>query len=121
MDIDQILNDNFEGKEGSFIYNLHEKNYFDKKMFIEYLECAIEMTNKSATTSERDEVLLKIFKINNYIMRAFIYHLSPLDSSYINNFPDHEVFDYVDGIKIILESYIKRTQIDKELFSVDLE
>lgn len=54
-------------------------------------------------------------------MRTFIYHLSPSDSSNIDQFPEHDIFDYVDGLKMILESCINRTKIDQSLFPVDLE
>lgn len=111
------LNNNFEGKEGSFIYYLHEKSYFDKELFDEYLKSAIELTNQYP---KNNDILLKLFKVNNYIMRSFIYHLSPEDLSKIDNFPGSEIFDYVEGISIILESIIKGEEIDKELFSVDL-
>jgi hypothetical protein len=59
----EILIRNYKGEEGSFIYSLHEKNYFDTDLYWEYYNCILNITESSLNKPLDEEISKMIFEI----------------------------------------------------------
>ena len=93
----EIIQNNIEGKENSFIYFLHEEGVFDEKLFHVYFE------NVNLLDIEKDsrEVIKKVIEVNEYIYRNIIYHFDIKDSHVLKNLPQNlneyiEIIDFAN-------------------------
>lgn len=84
MDALKILNDNFEAEDSSFLYYLHEENYFDETAFSEL--CS-SLSSLCDTHPHDKKVSAQIFFIYGQALRHIIYHFEPGDLSRISNLP----------------------------------
>lgn len=84
MDMLKILNANFEAKDKSFLYYLHEENYFHEITFSELCGCISSL----CYTYPHDKVVsAQIIFIYGQVLRHIIYHFDSNDLSQISNLP----------------------------------
>lgn len=84
MDALKILNDNFEAENHSFLYYLHEKDYFHETAFDELCSCISSL----CCLYPHDEIVsAQICFIYGQVLRHIIYHFDPGDMSRISNLP----------------------------------
>lgn len=75
MNAVEILKNNYEGKEGSFIYHLHEKDMFNQDAFWDYFNCIVDITQETANRNDLDRNLaLMLSKTYAFIMSSFLWH-----------------------------------------------
>ncbi|OYD06535.1 hypothetical protein CHM34_15670 [Paludifilum halophilum] len=109
-----VLKKNVRGEKGSFIYFLHERNRFDEKSYREYFNSVINIVNKREPL-DRD-ISTMLVKSYSYILRSFIFHLSPNDLSEIDKYPQESSSDYIENLNIVIESYFRGTKVDRRIF-----
>lgn len=84
MDELKVLNDNFEAEDNSFLYCLHEENYFNETAFTELCGCISSLCR----INPYDKVVsAQICFIYGQVLRHIIYHFDPNDLSRISNLP----------------------------------
>ncbi len=95
MDAKQILEDNFEEKNKSFLYYLHEKSSFSKDAFKQLYE--------SIRTAAEDNVNInrtaqQITHIYGQILKCFLYHFDKNDKYKIANLPENynKMIEYLE-------------------------
>ncbi len=93
MDKLKILNDNFEAKDNSFLYYLHEKNYFHEKAFSELCGSITGLYSHS----QNKVISGQICFIYGQVLKHIIYHFDPNDLSRISNLP----CDYNERLTIL--------------------
>ena len=113
----QILKDNFECKENSLIYLLHEKNMFSTEQFWKYYDSISVL----AETDEEKSMNTAMQITNSYqdILKYFIFHLDSHDGYKIANFPQN-YSDYMDRIEYAIWAYFKGNVkwIDEAMFEL---
>ena len=92
--MNNIIQDNINGSGDSFVYFLHEEDYFSTKLFKDYIE-NVRLLNIKNTEKE---LLKKVIATNEYILRCFIYHFLPEDLCVIKNIPLKNLNDYIEMI-----------------------
>lgn len=93
--------------ENTFIFKLHERNYFDINKFVKLISSIDELYNfyeKNGKTIFYKSLTTKINKTLPYIISCFYYHENEHDQFKIKNFNEIEnnVNDIFEIIKIIL-------------------
>lgn len=84
MDMLDVLNANFEAEDKSFLYYLHEENYFHDIKLLELCGCISSLCQ----SRPHDKVIsAQIIFIYGQILRHLIYHFDPNDLSQISNLP----------------------------------
>lgn len=74
----EVLKSNYEGKEGSFIYFLHEECKFNKIAFWDYYNSIVDLTNETLIQDSIDRELSEMLsKTYVYIMRSLLWHFHP--------------------------------------------
>ena len=86
MDNKQILKDNFEEKDGSFLYFLHEKSVFNKESFKLLYEAIRAAADENVEISRNAQ---KIAFIYGTILKCFLYHFDKNDKYKIMNLPEN--------------------------------
>lgn len=84
MDVLKVLNANFEAKDNSFLYYLHEENYYHKTAFYELCSCLSSLCH---THPHDRTVSAQIYFIYGQVLRHIIYHFDLDDLSRISNLP----------------------------------
>lgn len=84
MDDMKTLNDNFEAKNNSFLYYLHEENIFETAAFSEL--CS-SLSSLCHTHPHNQAVSAQICFVYGQVLRHIIYHFDPGDLSRISNLP----------------------------------
>ena len=113
----QILKDNFECKENSLIYLLHEKNMFSTEQFWKYYD---SISVLAETDEEKSmNTAMQITKSYQDILKYFIFHLDSHDGYKIANFPIN-YSDYMDRIEYAIWAYFKGDVkwIDEAMFEL---
>ncbi|RUT64028.1 RNA polymerase subunit sigma [Clostridium botulinum] len=104
----EILNSNYKSEKGSFIYSLHERNYFNKDLYWEYYNAILNITESSLNKPLDKEISKMIFDTYNYFLKSIIWHLSTNDLSKIDNFPSEGINLYVERLSVRISSgYLK--------------
>lgn len=84
MDALKVLNANFEAKDNSFLYYLHEENYYHKVAFSKLCGSLSALCR----THPHDKVVsAQICFVYGQVLRHIIYHFDPDDLSRISNLP----------------------------------
>lgn len=84
MDVLKVLRANFEAKDKSFLYYLHEENYYHKTAFYELCSC---LSTLSHNNTHDKMISTQICFIYGQILRHIIYHFDPSDLIRISNLP----------------------------------
>lgn len=95
-----IIEDNKNATNQSFLYFLHEENIFDEKSFSELYNYINKLDSVSLTE------LKDLYFIQNQIMRHLIYHFDEDDFSKIINLPA-TYWKYID----LLDHAIRKLHI----------
>ena len=105
MDLDEaklIIKNNFECKEGSFIYFLHEKHDFSTQQFLEYYDsvaCLVQCTKE-----RNHKEAMQITNCYERILEFIIYHFDPNDLYEISNFPNN-YHEYLERLEYVIMAY----------------
>lgn len=86
MDAKQIIQDNFEEKNGSFLYFLHEKSLFNKNSFHQLYDAIRAVAEENVEISRNAQ---KIAFIYGLTLKCFLYHFDKNDKYKITNLPEN--------------------------------
>lgn len=114
----KILSDNYDGKENSLIYALHEDEYFSVPKFWEYYGSIAVLAGLDA--GEKSLALtMQITETYQQLLKEIIYHFAPDDGAVIDNFPEN-YNDYIDRIGIAVFAYFSNdvSMLEEEKFSL---
>ncbi|WP_017813212.1 Imm41 family immunity protein [Paenibacillus shenyangensis] len=107
MTPEEVIAYNFKGREGSFIHDLHEKNYFNPSSFKVYVQAIIELT-PAATDTALDRTLMdQVFFTYSYILKSIMWHFDMNDQSVIENLPEEQLVEYVDRLEKVVRQFIR--------------
>lgn len=113
----RIILNNYEGKNNSFMFFLHEKNYFSEEMFWELYE---SITTMALCGEEKlNEITEQIAKNYQRLLKYIIFHFDPNDDFVLENFPMNYI-DYLERIEYALMAYFTGNArlVDKDIFEL---
>ena len=96
----QILLDNRNAENSSFIYYIHERDCFDRKAFWEYYDSIAALV----TAEKTPELTRLITDTYQGILKYFIWHFSPKDSYRMKDFPSN-YSEYIERLDYVLTAY----------------
>ncbi|MFC4777296.1 hypothetical protein ACFO9Q_10930 [Paenibacillus sp. GCM10023252] len=115
------LKKNNECIKGSFIYSLHEKDYFDENLYWIFYNSIFELSNYFRDKEHDPEITGMIFHTYNYFIKSLIWNYSPHDSCQVKNLPHDKLHLYVERLSVRVEcSYFGRQSVDEEGFNEEL-
>lgn len=118
----EILISNYKGEEGSFIYSLHERNYFDKDLYWEYYNSILNITESTLNKPVDEETSKMIFHTYNYFLKSIIWSFLHNDLSKIDNLPLEEINLYIERLSIrISNGHFEKRHIDEAIFNEELK
>lgn len=103
-----IIEHNFKGSEGSFIYDLHEKNIFNIAAFKEYVDAITQLTEQAKEEQMIERSLMdQVFFTYSYILKSVIWHLDMNDHSSIENMGDEQLTEMVERLETVVRAFIQ--------------
>ena len=113
----QIILDNYKIENNSFMFFLHEKNYFSEEAFWEFYESITALT---LCVEERSmEIAEQITQNYQRLLKYIVFHFDPNDDFTLENFPENYV-DYLERIEYALMAYFRENVklIDNDIFEL---
>lgn len=113
----RIIHNNYKGKNNSFLFFLHEKNYFSKEAFWEFYESITDMVLCDGEKS--DEITGQITQSYQRLLKYIVFHFDPKDEYTIENFPSNYI-DYLERMEYALMAYFSGNVklINDEIFQL---
>ena len=98
----RIILDNYKIENNSFMFFLHEKNYFFEKAFWEFYESitALVLCNEEKSIEITEQIVQSYQRLLKYI----VFHFDPDDNYVLENFPKNYV-DYLERIEYAIMAY----------------
>lgn len=96
-----IIEENYNCKEGSFMFYLHERDEFDTEELMKLCDSIEKNTEKN------DIITNQLFCIQSQILRHIIYHFDSNDLSQIKNLPDNYM-EYIELLEDAINKYFMR-------------
>jgi len=95
MDAKQVLEDNFNEKNGSFLYYLHEKSSFSKDGFRQLYESIRAVAEDGVGISRTAQQIAHIY---GQVLKCFLYHFDKNDKFKIVNLPENynKMLEYLE-------------------------
>jgi hypothetical protein len=101
----QILFNNYEIKEGSFIYSLSEEAFFNEEYFWDYYNTVIEIV-KDKLNKPLDKELTKIVHWTyKRVTDCFLWHLDNNDQYSMRNFPINNFIYFKERLDFMIDGY----------------
>lgn len=117
----KILKNNYEGKEGSFIYFLDEECTFNKSAFWDYYNCIVDLTNDTLSHSNLNrELSIMLSKTYSSIITNLLWHFHPKDLYKIKGVPKHKLNLYIERLEIAYAGFFKGEVFEEEQYGEDL-
>lgn len=91
----QILEDNFEAKNDSFLFYLREKSLFNKEAFRQLYDSIRKVAEEDVSISRTAQQIVVVY---GQILQYFLYHFDKDDSYKIANMPENynKMIEYLD-------------------------
>lgn len=121
MNSKEILNNNYDSVEGSFVYYLHEESSFDKDSFWKYYNCIRELAKQAIENGIDRDISRKINFTYRYILESFLYHFAPADFYRIKKFPRKKYNLYLERLRFVVEGYFSGYVIEEKEFGSELK
>lgn len=103
----EVIAHNYKRVEGSFIYDLHEQNYFNPASFRQYVQAITELTKAGADTAVDRTLMEQVFFTYSYILKSIMWHFDMNDQSVIENLPEEQLVEYVDRLEAVVRQFIR--------------
>lgn len=113
----RIILDNYKIENNSFMFFLHEKNYFFEKAFWEFYESITALTLGGEERSM--EIAEQITQNYQRLLKYIVFHFDPNDDFILENFPENYV-DYLERIEYAIMAYFRGNEkmIDDDIFEL---
>lgn len=91
----QVLEDNLEIKNDSFLYFLREKSMFNKEAFRVLYESIREIADKDVSVSRTAQQIVAVYGL---VLECFLYHFDKNDPYSILNMPENynKIIEYLN-------------------------
>lgn len=91
----EILEDNFEAKNESFLFYLKERSLFNKDAFRQLYDSIRKVAEEEVAISRTAQQIVIIY---GQILQYFLYHFDKNDSYKITNMPENynKMIEYLD-------------------------
>lgn len=113
----QIMLDNYKIENNSFMFFLHEKNYFSEEAFWKFYESitALALCGEEQSMEITEQITQNYQRLLKYI----VFHFDPNDDFTLENFPENYV-DYLERIEYALMAYFRGNVklIDNDIFEL---
>jgi Immunity protein 41 len=119
MDAIEILNANYSGIQGSFIYFLHEESKFHKESFWDYYICLVELSRQSISNGIDNEIAYKIIFTYGYILESIAHHFDPNDLYKIKYFPRKKYNLYLERLRFAMDGYFLGRIYEEDIFELN--
>lgn len=117
--VPQALLDNFHGREGSFIYSLHERSEFSEPAFWDYYNSLIELTRLTKDHGALDRDLAEmVCHTYDYILKSFMWNFHPTDLYTISHLPIEDLSLYIERLEYAYKGFIKGYLFKEEMFEL---
>lgn len=104
----QILFNNYDCKEGSFIHYLHEKATFNEQAFGDYYNSILSITKKKLQGELIDtNTTIAIVLTHKTILESFIWHLTEKDIYQITDYPMERINYFMEQLNYLIDGYLK--------------
>jgi hypothetical protein len=101
-----VLAANDTAAKGSFVYQLHERDNFDRASFWKLFTAMTIVTG--LPPAERGLAAQEqAFHVYEYILKSAIYHYNPNDSSRLRRFPQSNLYGYLDRLEQVFTPVIR--------------
>lgn len=119
MTVNKSMIDNFECKEGSFLYCLHELAEFNEIAFWQYHDSIIELTKTTKDNPNIDRNTLDmVCSTYDYALRSFMWHFDPGDIYSISNMPKDNLYLYVERLEFAFNGFIRGKVFEDGIFEL---
>ncbi|MGL5674913.1 MAG: hypothetical protein ACRDDX_00700 [Cellulosilyticaceae bacterium] len=112
MSTRDVLQRNYRGEEGSFVYYLHEEAQFNKESFWEYYDCICELGKKCHGEKFKQQIVTEVNYTYAFILKSILYHFAPNDVYRIKYFPRINYNYYIERLDLAIEAFFKDLDID---------
>lgn len=113
----QIMLDNYKIENNSFMFLLHEKNYFSEEAFWKFYESitALALCGEEQSMEITEQITQNYQRLLKYI----VFHFDPNDDFVLENFPKNYI-DYLERIEYALMAYFRGNVklIDNDIFEL---
>ena len=110
----QVIFNNCQIAENSFIFNLHEKSLFSEELFWEYYDSIALLVVFGET--ESSEILMQITDVYLKVLKYLVFHFDPSDDYAISELPQ----DYIGIIERLEYSLMAYRSSSEKLLSEDI-
>jgi len=116
-----ILIANDSGQEDSFVFYLHEKNYFHENSYWDLYNSIVDIIELTKNKQHLDREITKmISKVFSFIFRSFMWNFCSYDQYSINGLPSEDKFpDYIERLEFVYRAYFESRSVREESFEID--
>lgn len=105
----EILNQNEQASNDTFLYYLHEQCQFHKQAYQEYCTCLTVLSSEFQNIVTK-EITKTVLHLHTYIVSCFIYHFDSNDLYEIKDVPPNYQ-EVIENLNKLLEELIMK-QVD---------
>ena len=116
----QILFDNYECKEGTFIYYLHEDALFNVQAFWDYYNSITSVIKRGIGNKLDENITVAVVFTYKHIVESFLWHSTPNDGYVIKGYPSDKMSLYMERLHFLIDGYFKGYVLDEDSFDDDL-
>jgi len=117
----QELKKNYNCEVGSFIYSLHEKNYFDEDLYWKYYNCILNLSTYYKDKEYDTDITKMIVHTYSYFLKSLVWHYNPNDMSRIINVPNDRLHLFIERLSVRVEySYFGKVHFDEQGYNEEL-
>ncbi len=113
----RIIFDNYKAENNSFLFFLHEKDFFSEEAFWEFYESIAALV----LCSEEKSIEITEQITHNYqrLLKYIIFHFDTNDNYVLENFP-RNYMDYLERMEYVLKAYFSGNEklLDNEIFQL---
>lgn len=117
----QILFNNYQCGEGSFIYYLHEESTFDEQSFWKYYNSIVQIIKIKIGMPKNEKITTALVLTHTKIMEYFLWHLAENDMYVMKNYPTNTIQLYVERLFLLIDGYLKGYVIDETILGDELK
>ncbi|MCM3257301.1 immunity 41 family protein [Paenibacillus lautus] len=117
----QILEDNYELIEGTFMYSLIEEARFHEDHFWDYYNDAMELVKDRIKQELDKELTKKLIWTYKRIMECFLCHHDDRDIYEMTNYPGDKDLYYLERLSFMIDGYFNDYVMSEKQFGSEIK
>lgn len=113
-----VLDNNYECKESSFIYDLYENDFFSNQHFWDCYDSIMALAKEALANGRDIDTAMKITFVYQRILKEIICHFDEMDCSRKEDFPDNYV-EYLERLDGAIDAYFRGIFMEEGLYSLE--